>query len=105
MGIIFALLFDVVIAVVAYNVAKNRNRNEMGWAIGTFLLLPVILILLVLPAMSKTQKEYAGRHNRIECEKCGDQEHSWGMPSGDDWQKCPKCGASTRRIKAHPSFV
>jgi len=33
MGILFAIAFGVVIAIVGYVVAKGRNRNAIGWAI------------------------------------------------------------------------
>lgn len=42
----------MILGIVAGIVAKNKNRSVAGWAIGTLIFTPVILILLVLKPLS-----------------------------------------------------
>lgn len=49
MEFLIALSIPVLAAVVAGLAAGRKNRSRAGWAIGTFLFVPVLLVLLFLP--------------------------------------------------------
>ena len=50
----FYVLMWIVACVVAGIVAKQKNRSEVGWCVGTLLFIPVIAVLFVLPKLPET---------------------------------------------------
>jgi len=51
MDFLIAISIPVLAAILAGVVATRKNRNRVGWAIGTFLFVPAIVIVLLPPPL------------------------------------------------------
>ncbi len=55
--VVIIIVSYVAFAIVAAIVAKNKGRSEVGWALASLLLTPlVILVLLALPVTGNDEK-------------------------------------------------
>ena len=68
------LIIWLIGAIIAGIIANNKKRSVGGWVLGSILLTPlIVLILLVLPALTEKPKHETGRltiSKRDETKKC-----------------------------------
>lgn len=83
--LVVALLFNLLLALVVYEDARDKSQSPGLWAVLVFLFSLVGVILYLL-----TEKEDSG----MSCKECGekvDKETSF----------CPNCGSEFERVKCH----